>query len=162
MDALTLALLAAPLIAVAGIFLSWMEVSRIRRFVPGAFDSGLLILREAVADRTIGNDPNCIAHALPNVVLFVRRTVGGVFSAFPAGRIVRSAAGAEVQVRLAYGFVVFYLATFAFFSIATVLTKSRLLLLFVAATALSTVAVVRRERVWGRSAAASATKLLPE
>ena len=156
MGVLVFGLFLAPVVALAGLFLHSVEVSRIRRFIPGAFESGLTILSEAVAERVISGDANCIAQAHPRGVLFVRRTVSGAFGAFPAARIVRTGSVAELQVRLGYGFVAFYLATFVFFSFATMLTQSLLVALFVAASGLAIVVIVRRERAWGRNAASSA------
>lgn len=144
----------APLTAFGGLVMSWIEVSRLRRFQPAAFESGLTILDEIVVPASVTvADPNCVARPGSRGAFFIRRTVSSVFPAFPAGRVDLTSAGTNTQVRLTYGFVLFYFGVFAFFSIATMLTSSPILAMFVVAIVGSVTVIVRRERQWGRIAA---------
>ena len=142
-------------VAVVGVLLHGRDVNRLRRFVPGSFDSGVTILAEPVTVTQAVADPNVNARLHQGEIFFLRRSLSAGFSEFPAGRIVEKHGAPNVQIRISRGSALFYAGAFTFLTFVAVWSRSWIPALLSTAMACSVVAMVRRERRWGRTAAAA-------
>ena len=151
----TIGVLLPMTVAVVGVLLHGRDVNRLRRFVPGSFDSGVTILAEPVTVTQAVADPNVNARLHQGEIFFLRRSLSAGFSEFPAGRIVEKHGAPHVQVRISRGSALFHAGALMFLTFVAVWSRSWIGALLSIAMVCSILAMVRRERWWGRRAAAA-------